>query len=286
MSVLLMALLTAEPFTVTGYLPSYRMDSWDASNAGPLTDVVYFQVTPRPDGTLPPEPFAAEMMTKLAAIRAGGLRVSLCIGGWGKSETFRSVVGSAAHRRALIDALRRLPFDGYDLDWEYPETAADWAGLNALLRELRLAAPNRLITLAVAGSRPPPAATLPLIDRLHVMSYDHAFPHATPWKTTADIDRMLAAGCPPGKLILGLPFYGRARDRNATAYRDLPVGPVDLDVSETGVAFNGPATIELKVRDARRRGLGGVMIWELGQDRTDSRSLLRAIGRELASETD
>ena len=46
--------------------------------------------------------------------------------------------------------------------------------------------------------------------------------------------------------------------------------------------FNGIDTIRKKTAFARSQGLGGVMIWNLGQDTDDASSLLRAIHAALA----
>ena len=43
-------------FSVVGYLPWYRLKAWTATQAGPLTDLVYFGVQPTSDGELPADP--------------------------------------------------------------------------------------------------------------------------------------------------------------------------------------------------------------------------------------
>ena len=50
------------------------------------------------------------------------------------------------------------------------------------------------------------------------------------------------------------------------------------DVDEVdGIYFNGIKTIERKTQFAIKKGLGGVMIWEIGQDASGDSSLLKAI---------
>jgi len=44
-----------------------------------------------------------------------------------------------------------------------------------------------------------------------------------------------------------------------------------------GIYFNGPATIRQKTQQAIESGIGGVMIWEIGQDRPGENSLLNNI---------
>ena len=90
-------------------------------------------------------------------------------------------------------------------------------------------------------------------------------------------------------MTLGLPFYGRdSRSGDWTTYEDLvqrhaplapsvdevPAPPPDgggrgrggKKATATTIGFNGVATITEKTRRAARAKLGGVMIWEVGQD--------------------
>ena len=52
--------------------------------------------------------------------------------------------------------------------------------------------------------------------------------------------------------------------------------------SEGHYSFNGLDTIRAKTQLADSQQLGGIMIWELGQDTRDDTSLLRAIHAEAA----
>ena len=268
-------------FVVAGYLPSYRVDSWTAS-PGPLTDVIYFSATPTAGGQLP-DGWMSGAAGRLRTLRESGVRVSVCVGGWGRSDAFASLVSSPAARRTLVDTLAALPIDGVDFDWEHPSNADEWIGYERLIRETKASDPSRLVTVAVAAFTEAPASLFDAADRVHLMSYDHAYPHATIEKTTADIDRTLAAGCPAAKLVVGVPFYGRAKNWTPTAFADLPPTPTDEDMTAEGIAFNNAETLRTKVRLAAERGLAGVVIWELGQDRADERSLLNVIEESVAA---
>ena len=283
----LLLLLGADPVSpgpraVAGYLPSYRVADWSADGAGPVTDVVAFQRTPGGDGSLPDGSLTAAMLDRLAAdCGRTGRRLSLCLGGWGHGDAFAKLVSDPVARSRLLDQLAALPINGVDIDWEYPQTDAEWSGLAVLLSETKVRFPKWTVSIAVAPWKPIPSEVFDAADRVHLMSYDHAFPQATLPKTTADIDRVLKWGCPAGKLLVGIPFYGRDADRQATTYADLPPLRPSIDRTPDGIAFNGIDTVRAKVRLAAARSLGGIMIWELGQDRRDDRSLLRAIDREI-----
>merc|ERR1711934_260229 len=107
----------------------------------------------------------------------------------------------------------------------------------------------------------------------------------------------------------GVPFYGRhSQTGDWTTYEDLvqkhhplaaKVDSVPAGVGKATIGFNGVTMIEKKTRYALDKAIGGVMIWEVGQDcrlvpvthgtkthiRTcpaDNSSLLLAITRAIA----
>ena len=64
-----------------------------------------------------------------------------------------------------------------------------------------------------------------------------------------------------------------------TRYHPLPATD-EVD----NIYFNGIGTTQQKTCLAKTEGLGGVMVWELGQDSQDDTSLLRAIYQAATSE--
>lgn len=118
-----------------------------------------------------------------------------------------------------------------------------------------------------------------------------------------------AAGVPARKLLMGVPFYGyswkvasagnnglfqagqgvrgdqpyryiRTLSAPFNAYRDnVSMAPWLFD-GQTFWTFEDPTSVRYKVSYALSRRLGGVMIWELGEDSADA-ELLRAVYRTL-----
>ena len=58
-------------------------------------------------------------------------------------------------------------------------------------------------------------------DRIPLMAYDHAFPKTTYDKAAGDVERLISFGCPPQKIALGVPLYGRNRNGSARTYSEL-----------------------------------------------------------------
>jgi chitinase len=241
-------------------------------------------------------------------------------------------------------------FDGIDIDWEFPvagglegnaERPVDRENFTALLAELRReldaagAADNRHYELTIAASaRPQEIANLeieridPLLDFINVMTYDyHSAPGTTNFNAplfaakgdpTPDLNVdasmrvFLAAGVAPGKLLVGIPFYGHGYGSVANVNHGLfqqgtnPAGWREMggdwrvlsrtrlldphyarywesqaqvpflydSTSGTWVSYDDPQSVAAKTHYVRERGLGGVVIWELGGD---DGALIRAI---------
>jgi GH18 family chitinase len=187
--------------------------------------------------------------------------------------------------KAIIGFCQKNQFDGVDLDWEHPANASEEKDYATLLVELKKGlAPHQLeASVAVAGWQGLSAEALGAVDRIHLMAYDARGRHSTPAFAEADVARLIQRGAPPDKICLGVPFYGRGitNAEKALSYAQLvqkyhPAPEID---EVDGIYFNGIKTIERKTRYALENKLGGIMIWEMGQDTNDEQSLLRAIRR-------
>ncbi len=222
-------------------------------------------------------------------------------------------------------------FDGIDVDWEYPdqEHAEDFTALMAeFRRQMDAVRPGLILSIASGAGRKEIEAVdwrrvSQSVDQIGVMTYDYNGPwsHTTgllaPLRATnlqaetasATIRGYLDAGVPPGKLLLGIPFYAYewnsvdsgtthglgqngtpvrgnlnqssaeallAMSHSAAVYRD-PVSqaPWIFD-GEEFLTFEDPVSLHEKMNFVHEKQLGGVMIWELSGDAADGR-LLRAL---------
>lgn len=276
----------AREFAIVGYLPDYR--TFDPAWARYVTDVVYFSAGLRASGELDTGRLNAQTLAALREMSATyGTRIFIAIGGWERSENFAAVATDPVLRAQTVQTIIAYclenGLDGVDFDWEFPESAAERAGYVALLAEVRQAfAPHHLrVSVALAAWQDLGDDLYAAVDRIHVMAYDHEGRHSTFEQADEDIEAFLERGAPPEKLLLGVPFYGRDVYDFSTALTYAEIvqrhHPAP-DVDEAGdVYFNGITTIQRKTRYALEQQLGGVMIWELGQDTSDETSLLRAI---------
>lgn len=287
----------ASTFQTVAYLPDYR--ALTLAPAAPplnnLTDLIFFSLEPTPSGGLDGARLTSAVTARLQAIKTQSikrrrpLRLWVALGGWERSAGFAPVATDPAKRPLFVRALTlfclRHGFDGADFDWEHPANAAEEAGYAALLAETHRAfAPHALrLSVTMAPWQKISPVAIAAVDAVNLMAYDHPARHSTFAQAQADVAGFLGQGVPPQKLCLGLPFYGRsiAHPDTALAYADIarryhPAPGVD---EVNGMYFNGPATIQQKTRYALARHLGGVMVWELGQDAPGDGSLLKAIHR-------
>lgn len=278
--------LSKPDWAVAGYLPDYR--TLDPAWGRYVTDIIYFSAGIDASGELDTTRLSERTLAALREMRATyGTRVFIAIGGWDRSQNLAAVALDPAKRELFAQTLAAYcldnGLDGADLDWEFPQDESENEAYVALLATIHRAfAPHGLrVSIALAPWQDLGPDLYEAVDRIHVMSYDHPGRHATYDQAVADIQAFIARGAPPEKLLLGVPFYGRGIDDSAhtliyaeivSRYRPAP------DVDEVaGIYFNGVLTIEQKTRYALEQHLGGVMIWELGQDTRDETSLLQAI---------
>ncbi len=281
-------------FVVVGYVPDYRLAALDPAVGALVTDLIFFSIQPKPTGELDASRLTDKRLAKLVEMRKGRKnRLLVAVGGWGRSKGFAVVATDENARKLFVSNLTKFcldnKFDGADFDWEHPANKAEEKAYATLLADVKRAFRPKelLVTVALADWQDPGPTAYEAVDRIHIMAYDHEGERHSTWEQAkADVKKFLDRGVAKEKLCLGLPFYGRVmKDHKIEmSYADIFKKHKPLpDVDEAGgVYFNGVSTIRRKARYARETGLGGVMVWELGQDTDGTGSLLRAIHEAVA----
>lgn len=229
---------------------------------------------------------------------AGGGRIGISL--LGHSEDFMPVAGGErleAFAIALAELCAEQDLDVVDLDWEFASRPREREieALNALAAGLRRSLPEDVaLTAALSRWRLPGPEFFESAETIHLMAYDGYGKHATYAAAVADAETVLSrSDLEPGRLVLGIPFYGRIHDaqspdywKEAKNYR-LIVGEFDPppDADEAGgYYFNGPRTVAAKTAWARKRGLAGVFVWEPFYDAPGDRSLAAVIAASAAGQ--
>lgn len=243
---------------LVAYYPLWIQDSYaaDQIGTGTVTDVVQSAIYPRADGTLDltadgsfPTP------NFVSLVHAVGAHAILSVADNEDSHAFARMAASPAARQRFVGGVlaivQREGYDGIDLDWEFPRTAADGLNLSAVLGELRAAlGPARSLSLAVPASVSLARAydlpgSLPAVDWVTAMAYSlggdapgYADGNAPLYSdqqgaNSADtaVQYYLSQGVPPSKLLLGLPFFGERFDTATALHQPLTAAEAPTIVS-------------------------------------------------------
>ncbi|MEO8405601.1 MAG: glycosyl hydrolase family 18 protein [Chitinophagaceae bacterium] len=277
------------------------------------------------------------------------LKIILSLGGWGGckdcSETFATRKGRNVFAKSVRETMQYFQTDGIDLDWEYPAipgypghaySPADKKNFTFLVTALRkkLGATYEL-SFAAGGfdlfidSSIEWKKIIKKVDKINVMTYDlvHGFStvsgHHTPLYSTPQqkasgdnaVMRLMDAGVPANKIILGSAFYARMFEvsdtnnrglyRSTHFYRGISHS-ILLDtvsiangfvqywdpVANAPYAFNAQRKMLVSYDDslsiARKtayvitKKLGGIMFWQLMDDKF-SDGLLDVIDKTKAA---
>ena len=113
----------------------------------------------------------------------------------------------------LKDVVDQYQLDGVDIDWEYPDPGQSAQNYLSLMKELREALPDKLISTAVISYGDDTGLGIPdesfeLVDFINVMTYDGNI-HASMEEFEQGINYWGARGVQKEKLNIGAPFYSR-----------------------------------------------------------------------------
>ena len=140
-----------------------------------------------------------------------------------------------------------------------------------------------LLSVALHPGQFLPRPAYDAVDRVNLMAYDMvngngAERHHAPFEMAAHASsELIRSGCPPSKVILGIPAYGRhsSYPQAVKSYSEIvddidrteqQPGPRMLNGQFNGYHFDSPDDVQRKVKYAISKGLGGAFFWEIGQD--------------------
>lgn len=297
-------------FKVVGYYPSWEPGKINTIQYNNLTHINYAFAIPTSDGSLLPLENAAAASQIIRTAHQNNVKVLLAIGGWSYNgtpleSTFMAATESpekiTQFGNAIVAMARQYGFDGVDIDWEHPRTDGNskdrYEALMLYLRN-RLDEYDMLLTAAVLSGVTPDGVVywdsaaqtdtvINTVDWFNVMAYDggdgirhstydFAVLSAQYWRDTRNM--------PAGKVVLGVPFYGRPSWASYAAILEANPNAYNTDISMINgmqAYYNGIPTIQAKTQWASDN-VGGIMIWELTQDTTNlDKSLLNAIGETV-----
>eukprot|EP00656_Telonema_subtile_P008294 TRINITY_DN13882_c0_g1_i1.p1 TRINITY_DN13882_c0_g1~~TRINITY_DN13882_c0_g1_i1.p1 ORF type:complete len:367 (-),score=75.87 TRINITY_DN13882_c0_g1_i1:147-1247(-) len=314
----ILALTTIVPasakFSVVGYLQDHQMASANFERlmrSG--TTIVLHSIEPDETGALEVNISTAYLRTATIARAVNGGKLFVSVGGWGKSAGFATVVADKFVRDRFIGHLVHFctsnQLNGADLNWEAPNGATEMQSYGELLVELKTEFKKHQLELSVLlhvwqdlGKR-----ALDAVDWVHLIAYDvqskngrhSTLEHAQTYVNhivKTNIERVVVGL--RAKIVVGVPCYGRDRMRGVhdmksggvipmtnmgrvQPYREIQeqFQPVwNQDGVPNGMWWNGPGTVRNKARWVVDQELGGVMLWELGQDTVEPQtSLLSAV---------
>ena len=156
-----------------------------------------------------------------------------------------------------------------------------------------------MLTVALHPGQIVPANICQSLDRVHVMTYDmigsspsssgsndeerRPKHHASIYSVHDALAKFIQGGCEPSKIIMGIPAYGRHEDnpgqvKTYSEIYDELAKSMNNDMKQIkeaiismntweGYQFDSPQDVRAKVNYATQSGLGGVFLWELGQDK-------------------
>jgi hypothetical protein len=237
---------------------------------------------------------------------AGRVHLVVTCPGYGLSH-FVLMEGSPRRRLAADLAEAAKPYDGLQIDFENVP-ARDGGSFRSFLAGLRAELGDKMLTVALparektlANDRYDYAKIAPLVDRILVMAYDEHWSASEPGPVASmDWCRSVAAyslqTLGREKLIMGIPFYGRAwgSPNPSGAYvasgierikRENKVAEISRENGVPAFTYEVPVTVRVFYEDDyslstrfelyRALGVQSVGFWRLGQENPAVWRLLR-----------
>jgi spore germination protein YaaH len=276
---------------IWGYLVAGREAALDP--AYPLSDIGYFGAEVDSYGKL------VNVPSRRTISRFSG-RVHLVVACNSRALThFVLMEGSEARLQLVEDLLAAAQnYDGLQIDFEYVP-ARDGGAYRSFLAELRRGLEGKMLTVALAARTRTIRDDVydyqsikPLVDRILVMAYDEHWSTSAPgpiaslpWCKRVAAYALDVVG--PEKLVMGLPFYGRAwsnvnpagayifssierikRENSVAEVRrseGIPAFNYETSVSVT-VFYEDDFSLSVRMEMYRSMGVKSIGFWRLGQE--------------------
>ena len=267
----------------------------------PITDVGYFGAEVNMYGTLINIPNPRNLSSFSG-------RVHLVVTSGSNALTYFALMPGSEQRRALIADLiaATRDFDGLNIDFENIPPRSGEAFLS-FMRELREGLPDKILSAALyARTRTIPNDVYdyekikPYVDRIFVMAYDQHWSGSRPgpistlqWCRQVAEYSLRVVG--PEKLVMGIPFYGRAwvshnhhraliysgiqrlietHDAQVRRENGTPTFVYDANVSVT-VYFEDEYSISARMEMFKAMNVQAIGFWRIGQETPRIWSILR-----------
>ncbi|MDC1105737.1 glycoside hydrolase family 18 protein [Prolixibacteraceae bacterium] len=305
---------------IVGYLPSYSLSRFTEKQAEKLTDIIIFSILPNAeDGKFKVAKVNSDKSQIFQNKKGGngltekdldhviqickkhGVKSHLCIGGGDVADEFKSIIKENKQKKFakyVAKFCHDKGIDGVDIDWEFPRED-DIDGISSLFEELYKKLHRKNITLSAAFSskiwaqKPSVEAAARNIKYLHMVNVMGYVDTMEGVERAEDVF-VNQYKLPKEKIIVGIPFFTYPK-KQVMSYRNMIARAIENNIDITPKTncltidnkerhFNGVDLVKQKTRYSIDK-MGGVMIWELGQDvPVDSKySLLKAIYEEANS---
>lgn len=257
-----------------------------------LTHINYSFLTPKADGTFNPINNSWKLKKIVETAHNHNVHVSISVGGWGWDAQFEELAANPESRSAFVQNLvafiEEYQLDGADIDWEYPDSGESSQNFLALIKELRTAMSDKLLTTAVVSYGDDngigiATESFELFDFVNVMTYDGP-DHGSMEQFEKGLSYWSKRGLPREKIVMGVPFYSHVKDSRSEGVRYSKLVQADPAAAQTNEfdyygmtqIYNGIPTIQAKTQVAMERA-SGIMFWALDHDTQGELSLVNAI---------
>jgi len=282
-----------QSFKVVAYQKYNTMAKFETKVYDYIDQLIYKLIRVKADGGLELLPSTLTDLKVLTNRKNGYDKVELLIGIGGaknNSAHFSVMAANPITRSNFVknvsEFCQKHQLAGVDIDWEYPETHQEQANALLLFKELQQAFNQKELILTAAITYTPEQVRFakqiePFVHQINLMVYE-------PIKGLTTFQQQIGfavsliekEALSSGKLVVGLPFYGK----NLMTGKAIPYSKI-VKVKQLGkldtnnINYMNVDEVKRNTLMMKGKGYSGVMFWELGFDTplNSTTSLLRSI---------